>query len=35
MVKVEVSVPFDKVSYIPGDYLKGKNLKSSATMRHE
>lgn len=35
MVKVEVAVPFDRVSYIPGDYLTGKNLRSSATMRHE
>ena len=35
LVKVEVSVPFDKVSYIRGDYLAGKNLMGTSTMRHE
>lgn len=35
LVKVEVSVPFDKVSYIAGDYLNGKSLKAISTMRHE
>mgnify|MGYP000592644721 CR=1 FL=1 len=35
LVTVEVEVPFDKVSYIPGNYLNGKKLKSQSAMRHE
>lgn len=35
LVTVVVEVPFDKVSYIPGDYLAGKNLKASSAMRCE
>ncbi len=35
LVTITVSVPFDKVSYIPGDYLKGKSLSAQSAMRHE
>jgi Flp pilus assembly protein TadG len=35
LVKVKVAVPFDKVSYITGDYLNGKNLSAQSAMRHE
>lgn len=34
-VKVEVSVLFDKVSFIPGDYLAGKSLVGNSTMLRE
>jgi Flp pilus assembly protein TadG len=32
---VQVQVPFNKVSFIPGSYLNGKNLKGLCAMRHE
>ena len=32
---VQVSVPFDRVNYIPGDYLAGKQLTGQSAMRHE
>ncbi|MDA1251585.1 MAG: TadE/TadG family type IV pilus assembly protein [Planctomycetota bacterium] len=35
LVTIKVDVPFDKVSYIPGDYLSGKKLKAQSAMRHE
>jgi Flp pilus assembly protein TadG len=35
LVSVSVSVPFDKVSYISGNYLKGKTLVGRSAMRHE
>lgn len=35
LVTIKVEVPFDKVSYIPGDYLSGKKLKAQSAMRHE
>lgn len=35
LVTIKVSVPFDKVSYIPGTYLKGKTLTAQSAMRHE
>lgn len=35
LVTVNVSVPFDKVSYVPGSYLNGKNLSAQSSMRHE
>ena len=35
LVTVNVSVPFDKVSYVPGSYLNGKNLQAQSSMRHE
>jgi len=35
LVTIKVSVPFDKVSYIPGDYLSGKSLSAQSAMRHE
>lgn len=35
LVTVKVSVPFDKVSYVPGSYLNGKNLSAQSSMRHE
>ena len=34
-VNVQIEVPFDKVSFIGGSYLTGKNLVGNATMRHE
>lgn len=35
LVTINVSVPFDKVSLIPGHYLAGKNLWAEVSMRHE
>lgn len=35
LVTVRVEVPFDKVSYIPGNYLNGKKLSAQSSMRHE
>ncbi len=35
LVTVKVEVPFDKVSYVAGSYLGGKNLVAQAAMRHE
>ena len=35
LVTIKVEVPFDKVSYITGDYLNGKNLSALCAMRHE
>lgn len=35
LVTVHISVPFDKVSYVPGSYLNGKNLTAQSSMRHE
>jgi len=35
LVTIKVSVPFDKVSYVPGSYLNGKNLSAQSSMRHE
>ncbi len=35
LVTVAVSVPFDKVSYLPGNYLNGKQLSAQSAMRHE
>lgn len=35
LVTIKVAVPFDKVSYIPGTYLKGKTLSATSAMRHE
>lgn len=35
LITVEVSVPYDKISFFTGNYLGGKTLSSSATMRHE
>ncbi len=35
LVTINVSVPFDKVSLIPGDFLAGKNLAAEVSMRHE
>lgn len=32
---VKIEVPFDKVSYVAGDYLNGKYLVGQSTMRHE
>lgn len=33
--RVEVSVPFNKVSFIPGNYLGSKSLTGKSVMRHE
>jgi Flp pilus assembly protein TadG len=35
LITVEVSLPFDQVSLIPGDYLSGKQLIGRSAMRHE
>ncbi|MGH9174036.1 MAG: TadE/TadG family type IV pilus assembly protein [Vicinamibacterales bacterium] len=35
LIAVDVQVPFDKVSFIPGDYLNGRMLRGIASMRHE
>ena len=35
LVTVSVGVPFEKVSYITGDWLNGKTLSGRAAMRHE
>ena len=35
LVTVEVVVPFDKVSFFAGHFLKGNNLRAETTMRHE
>ena len=35
MCTISVAVPFTKVSYITGNYLEGKSLAGSSTMRHE
>ncbi|MHC4876134.1 MAG: TadE/TadG family type IV pilus assembly protein [Planctomycetota bacterium] len=35
LVTVAIAVPFDKVSYLPGNYLKGKSLTAQSAMRHE
>lgn len=35
LVTIQVQVPFNKVSYIPGTYLKDKNLSAQSAMRHE
>ena len=35
LITINVSVPFDEVSYVPGDYLNGKNLSAQSAMRHE
>lgn len=35
LVTINVAVPFNKVSYIPGNYLAGKNLTAQSAMRHE
>jgi Flp pilus assembly protein TadG len=35
LVTVEVQVPFDKISYISGQFLAGKQLIADSSMRHE
>lgn len=35
LIDITITVPFDKVSLIPGDYLAGKNLVGRSAMRHE
>jgi Flp pilus assembly protein TadG len=35
IVTINVSVPFDKVNFVPGDYLGGKSLVGVSAMRHE
>ncbi len=35
MITINVSIPFDKVAYIPGTFLNGKSLVGIATMRRE
>jgi Flp pilus assembly protein TadG len=35
LCKVKVSVPFSKVSFLPGSYLKSRTLVGMSAMRHE
>ena len=35
LVTVIVDVPYDKVGYVAGEWLAGKNLRGRCTMRHE
>jgi len=35
LISISVSLPFNKVSLVPGQYLNGKNLVSRSAMRHE
>jgi Flp pilus assembly protein TadG len=35
LVTVYIAVPFNKVSYVTGNYLAGKNLSGRSAMRHE
>ena len=35
LCKVKVSVPFSKVSFLPGTYLKSSSLSGVSAMRHE
>lgn len=35
LCKVKVSVPFSKVSFLPGSYLKSRTLSGMSAMRHE
>src|SRR5690606_38690775 len=35
LISLNVSVPFNKVSYVKGKWLNGKNLVGQAMMRHE
>lgn len=35
LVTVQVQVPFDRVSYISGNWLDGRNLTAQTSMRHE
>jgi Flp pilus assembly protein TadG len=35
LCKVKVSVPFSKVSFLPGNYLKTATLSGQSAMRHE
>jgi Flp pilus assembly protein TadG len=35
LVNIVISVPFDSVSFVPGDFLAGKSLVGCASMRHE
>lgn len=35
LIAVEITVPFNKVALIPGNYLSGKSLIGRSAMRHE
>ncbi len=35
LVKVTVTVPFDKVAYVAGSFLDGTTLRGHCAMRHE
>ncbi len=35
LVEIEVSIPYDAISYSTGRYLGGRSLSAKATMRHE
>lgn len=35
LISIEVSIPFNKVSLLPGKYLAGKQLIGRSAMRHE
>ena len=35
LVRITVSVPFDKVAYVAGNFLNGTTLQANCVMRHE
>lgn len=35
LVNIFISVPFNKVSFVAGNYLNGKSLSGRSSMRHE
>lgn len=35
LIQVRIEVPFNKVSFVPGNYLQNKTLVGVAAMRHE
>ena len=35
LISITVSLPFNKVALVPGEYLAGKNLVGRSAMRHE
>ena len=35
LVTVQVQVPFDRVSYVTGNWLNGRSLTAQTSMRHE
>jgi len=35
LITVDVSVPFNDVNFVPGNFLAGRNLSGRSAMRHE